>query len=288
VGRVKNKCSVEWCNRIEHSRGLCCTHYTRQRIGKDLNDPVQIHVANEGLPCSINGCDRMAKFKTMCPMHYQRAKMGMDMHKPRVVKGINEGKCTVPGCERGQQNSGMCTMHYQRKHLGLNISMDAPKQRGCGPGNSIPAEERFWSKVVKGSPDECWEWIGGKDDDGYGSMTIDGKTCRAARFSLSLSGVSLGPNDLACHTCDNPPCVNPAHLFKGTQVDNMADMDRKGRRVIARGERSGVAKLNNDKVLEIRRLSSLGMKGVDIARIIGTTEMTVSDVLRRKSWKHLP
>lgn len=75
----------------------------------------------------------------------------------------------------------------------------------------------------------CWEWQGAIDRDGYGIFSYAGKTARAARMALSLSGRPLASGEFACHHCDNPRCVRPDHLFVGTNTDNMRDMVAKGR-----------------------------------------------------------
>lgn len=87
----------------------------------------------------------------------------------------------------------------------------------------------FWSKVQKAEPDKCWLWKGYRKPDGYGVFCWESSSIYAHRFSLELErGKPLG--DLfACHHCDNPPCVNPAHLFLGTHRDNIIDAVSKGR-----------------------------------------------------------
>jgi hypothetical protein len=88
---------------------------------------------------------------------------------------------------------------------------------------------RFWSKVDRsGGPTACWPWIAG-GRHGYGAFSIADRPYPAHRIALLMSGAALGDDQLACHRCDNPPCCNPAHLFPGTNADNVADMWAKGR-----------------------------------------------------------
>jgi hypothetical protein len=91
-------------------------------------------------------------------------------------------------------------------------------------------EERFWAKVARGASDECWEWTAGKSKQGYGIFVVRPKNAMTApRFSLQLATGQTGAGLYACHHCDNPGCINPAHLFWGTQADNMRDARVKGR-----------------------------------------------------------
>lgn len=89
---------------------------------------------------------------------------------------------------------------------------------------------RFWAKVDQRGPDECWPWMASTNADGYGKFKIDGTVQNASRVALEIHTGALLPHDqVGMHSCDNPPCCNPAHLSAGTQADNLADMVAKGR-----------------------------------------------------------
>ena len=91
---------------------------------------------------------------------------------------------------------------------------------------TIPAVDRFWSKVEKS--DSCWLWTGSTSKK-YGQITVDGKRIRAHRFSYTLQRGPIPSGLFVCHTCDVPHCVNPDHLFLGTNRDNLRDMTKKNR-----------------------------------------------------------
>lgn len=93
----------------------------------------------------------------------------------------------------------------------------------------LPLETRIWAKVDKRGPDECWPWTGWAVG-GYGKFKLRGKTLQATRLVWSVAnGVPFPEGMLACHSCDNPICCNPAHIWAGTHLENMRDMHRKGR-----------------------------------------------------------
>ena len=137
--------------------------------------------------------------------------------------------------------------------------------------------KKFWEKVKK--TDNCWFWIGGKGKNGYGSFW-DKKTKSAHRFSWELHN-GLITNDLCVlHTCDNPLCVNPNHLFLGTRLDNMRDRDTKQRQ--ARGENNGRHKLLESDIKLIRN-SNLSIS--KLAKQFSVSKFTINAVKQKKYWK---
>lgn len=141
----------------------------------------------------------------------------------------------------------------------------------------------FWKKVIKGGPEECWYW-----DRGYGLFTAAGRTLRAARVSFSLAFGDPPVHLDVCHACDEPLCVNPAHLFLGNRSQNVKDSVKKGRFRAATGEDNSKTKLRPEQVQEIRQRSKAGEQNNNLAREFGITPQSLSAILVGKSWRHLP
>jgi hypothetical protein len=146
-------------------------------------------------------------------------------------------------------------------------------------------EERFWKYVQKGKPNECWLWIGCvfKKRRGYGQF-FSGKHSRAHRFSYELHYGKIPDGLMVLHHCDNPPCVNPRHLFCGTAKENTEDMIKKGR--MSKGEKHPISKLTEKQVVEIRKIGLSGkLTQGEIGKKFGVSNITISDIMRNKKWK---
>jgi hypothetical protein len=140
----------------------------------------------------------------------------------------------------------------------------------------------FFDKADKsGGPDACWPWRGARRAKGYGFFIRFGRSIQASRRSLEIAlGRSLRPGECALHHCDNPPCVNPSHLFIGTIADNNHDAKTKGRS--ARGQKAGPRSgLTEAIVLAIRESTD---STANLARRYGINEGTMRDARRGKTW----
>lgn len=152
---------------------------------------------------------------------------------------------------------------------------------------------RFWSKVRKAGEDECWLWLGGKDQHGYGRMSSyrNHSPLRANRVSwlIHIHNSSLKSTDHVCHRCDNPSCVNPNHLFIGSQADNMLDMKLKGRAHQSgpKGEQQSQAKLSTDQVIEIMRALTHGEPKSALARTYRVSRRLIQKIASGERWGHI-
>lgn len=164
-------------------------------------------------------------------------------------------------------------------------------------------DERFWAKVRRDA--SCWEWTARRTPSGYGTIKVGTATRLAHRVSWELHFGAIPDGMCILHRCDNPPCVNPAHLFLGMQLDNVRDREAKGRashgekhgevmrRTFARlgpavsGEQHPRAKLRREQAEEIRRRYRRG-NGCDLAKEFGVSRSLVRWIVAGHSWKAAP
>jgi hypothetical protein len=150
------------------------------------------------------------------------------------------------------------------------------------------AIKRFWSKVEITTPDECWEWTARKDKDGYGLFT-DKSTgrgpWRANRYAYTMENGEIPSGMLVCHRCDNPACVNPAHLWIGSIKDNNRDKVLKGRGAI--GEMNGNSKMSELDVRAVREMKKEGIPALLLADWYGMSWHRMAKIMNGFSWQHI-
>ncbi len=153
----------------------------------------------------------------------------------------------------------------------------------------VPIIERFWPKVDRRGPDECWLWTRGTNGDGYGRLSRgypSRKFVLSHRFSFEIHNGTIPAGLKVCHSCDVRLCCNPRHLFVDTQAGNLRDRDRKGRQ--ARGEKIATAKLTEERVEEIRRDYVRGSRTHGqpaLARKYRVHQSTICAIVGEKTWK---
>lgn len=157
----------------------------------------------------------------------------------------------------------------------------------------VKRQARFWSKVRVKAPEECWEWTGSKSEFGYGQtrqiINANGRTTLAHRVSWELKHGPIPNDQWVLHKCDNPPCVNPDHLFIGSQKDNMQDCKSKGRMICAKGEMAGNVILTSESVKAMRQAFRSGTQTMRQLGIqYGVTADAAYRVIRGINWKHIP
>jgi hypothetical protein len=133
----------------------------------------------------------------------------------------------------------------------------------------------------------CWIWLKRKDDDGYGRITFRRTTISVHRLAYAVFKGDFDDVWHVCHTCDNPPCINPKHLWLGTNNDNMKDRDKKGRHCPLQGEKHGRHKLIEEEVRQVFYLQKEGYSERKIGKIIGVSGVQVHRILSGQAWKHL-
>lgn len=150
----------------------------------------------------------------------------------------------------------------------------------------LSLEERFLSHVsIHENHNDCWEWTGGKFHNKYGQFGINRKHYYAHRVSYALF-VDMIPDGMeVCHSCDNPGCVNPKHLFLGTHQENINDKVRKNRQ--AKGENQGRHKLSEQNIYQIREMLEQDYTQQEIANIFGVSQVQICHIKSGGHWEWL-
>lgn len=154
------------------------------------------------------------------------------------------------------------------------------------PPNTL---QDVWKYVDKRGHDECWPWTGALRRGGYGAFTLKRRGVVASRAAFhSSTGIDPGTH-FVCHSCDNPACCNPAHLFLGSATDNVRDMNTKGRGRPPKGSSHWSTRLTEDAVRDIRRRRSAGEKLNDLSSEYGVSASRLSVIVNHpdKAWSHV-
>lgn len=167
----------------------------------------------------------------------------------------------------GQPNPALCTIPPERQ--------------------AIEATAEFWAHVQVGETNECWPWLLGKTEDGYGHYSILGKQWKAHRVAYAITHGSIPKGLLICHTCDNPPCCNPAHLVAKTYKWNAEDRDKKGRTANKRGEKNERSRITEEQAVFAMARMLTGESQASVARAFNVSPTITYQIWSRKSWKHL-
>lgn len=175
--------------------------------------------------------------------------------------------------------------------------LDGSKKRklyapaGTDPASSEHLAKRLANGLAVAKDGQCWEWTRVRNQHGYGQLRVAGRMVYAHRLAYEL-GVGQIPDGMhVLHQCDNPRCINPAHLSVGTHSQNMRECSERGRAKIPKpvklGEDNGASKLREGDVRSIRRLLGKGDTQQSIAERFGVTQRTISNIKLGKKWGHL-
>lgn len=194
-----------------------------------------------------------------------------------------------PACGTATSRSNLSRHRSKPVHQAAIARLGAdPSVVADGPTAATPEQfaERFWSRVDQSSgPAGCWPWIGARQLEGYGKLAWNGQMLVASRVALELAtGRVLAPDEDARHSCDNPPCCNPAHLSPGSRLENMRDAASRGR--IPRGSERASSKLTEADVQRIRALRATTEIAVLAVRF-GVAEATIRDIVEGRKWRHV-
>lgn len=147
-------------------------------------------------------------------------------------------------------------------------------------------QKRFWAKVEIKKADECWPWLAWRDKLGYGDFDYPHGRYRAHRLAYLFGNGDIDTRNV-CHSCDNPSCCNPSHLWLGTQQENMIDMRSKGRGFLTSGTKNWSAKLTDEQVHQIRRDRSDGIYYKITLEKFGIKRAAYYSIVGRRAWKHI-
>lgn len=197
--------------------------------------------------CSVEGCSREAYARGWCGTHYMRWLRHGDVSHARRERPL----CSMKGCGKPHSAKGFCVRHYTLL-----------RRKGTPAWEPPSMEERFWAKVDRRGPDDCWPWTAGRHRFGHGQFHREHRNpVPASRMAWELTHGPIPDGLWVLHNCHQPWCCNPAHLRLGTHADNTEDMVRAGRQAMGdhvpserrpRGDRHGRTRLSDADVERVR------------------------------------
>lgn len=175
-------------------------------------------------------------------------------------------------------------MHYEKQVICINCGKKFNRKN---IGVKWCSEEcRLLSKIEK-KENGCWEWQRFKTYQGYGWSAIKEKTMSAHRHSYIIFKGEIPEDKFVCHKCDNPGCINPDHLFLGTQKENMLDKSRKKRCQNTKGSLHPLSRFNENDIVKMKKLYKKGLSQTKIAKIYKCDQSHISRIMANKSWSHV-
>lgn len=183
----------------------------------------------------------------------------------------------------------LCDCGKEKEVLSKHLLSKSVKSCGCFRSDNSSALRTnsavLFEDRLLAMPSGCIEWQGSRDKNEYGTFRSGKRDHKAHRFAYEKTFGIIPRGMLVCHTCDNPPCCNPDHLFLGTSKDNSNDCVTKGRQ--ARGVWNANAKINDHMVCTIREMYKKGKTQQEIANTFGLFQTTISRIVRGVAWKHV-
>lgn len=193
--------------------------------------------------------------------------------------------CKSEGCGSSKIHArGFCAKHYTRLRKRKFVFNDD----GSVPGldDNLSLRERLMHYTSK-DENGCWIWQGAINTQGYGHMSYKGRLGLASRWSYEVFVQEIPPKMNVLHKCDVPKCINPNHLFLGSQLDNVRDAIAKGRMVYRKGEGHPNSMINDDIAKNIINKLASGLDATSIAKHLDISRHIVYSIKYGKAWQHI-
>lgn len=234
--------------------------------------------------CTVDGCTFKVKGRGFCYGHYWRWRQhgdAFDRSPIRIIQKWTSDVCAVENCSAARRTRDLCANHYSRfQREGPNFDRSPViSVRGVG-------EDVIVRALADATPDRCIEWPLNRSKAGYGQMTVNGKNTPAHREVCRRAyGEPPTSKHMACHSCDNPPCINKHHLRWDTCQGNIDDRTKRGRGL--QGITHHKAKLTEDQVREIKRRLANGETCQPLANEFGVTNGAIWFISKGRHWRHI-